>query len=205
MRCQLVSYVWLALGPTLCAYADAAWPLQPSAHTWDRRTNESIGATAGRNLLYIISDDLRSELGRVHLQPSFQKLLGKSMLFDRTFVQQAVCNPSRQSFLTARRPDTTGVWNMKAHFRDLSPNVVSFPGAFKNAGFETCGVGKVFHHSEGSHHDWSCDDWYDPKKLGASKIADLPDSSYEDGMAMDRTLAKLSEFAMNCHGECVAL
>ena len=122
MRCQLVSYVWLALGPTLCAYAEAAWPLQPSAHTWDGRTNESIGgarATTGRNLLYIISDDLRSELGRVHLQPSFQKLLGKSMLFDRTFVQQAVCNPSRQSFLTARRPDTTGVWNMKAHLLSL--------------------------------------------------------------------------------------
>jgi iduronate 2-sulfatase len=201
MRC--VSYVWLALGPALCPYADAAWPLQPSAHTWDGRTNESIGmrdvqqqATTGRNLLYIISDDLRSELGRVNLQPSFQKLMDKSMMFDRTFVQQAVCNPSRQSFLTARRPDKTGVWNMKSHVRDLFPNAVSFPGAFKNAGFETCGVGKVFHHSEGSHHDWSCDDdWYDPKKLGASKISDLPDNSYEDGMAMDRTLEKLSEFA----------
>ena len=110
-------------------------------------------------MLYIISDDLRSELGRVNLQPSFQKLVDKSMMFDRTFVQQAVCNPSRQSFLTARRPDKTGVWNMKANVRDLFPNAVSFPGAFKNAGFETCGVGKVFHHSEGSHHDWSCDDW----------------------------------------------
>ena len=118
------------------------------------------------------------------------------MMFDRAYVQQAVCNPSRQSFLTARRPDTTQVWNMKAHVRDLFPNAVSLPGAFKNAGFEMCGVGKVFHHSEGSSNDWPCADWYDPKKLGAAMIADLSDNRYEDGMAMDRTLEKLSEFAL---------
>ena len=196
----------LALGPALCAYADAAWPLQPSAHLLDQRANESksqaIRSIAkGRNLLYIISDDLRSELGRVHRTPSFQKLVSKSMMFDRAYVQQAVCNPSRQSFLTARRPDKTRVWSKKGHARELFPNAVSFPGAFKNAGFETCGVGKVFDHTEGHELDWSCaDDWYDPKKngirLSASGIADLPDNGYEDGMAMDRTLEKLSEFAV---------
>lgn len=196
-----LSYAWLAAG------ADAeARQLQPADATSDRGSNATKQkvSNAGRNLLYIISDDLRSELGRAHRDPSFQKLMAKSMMFDRTYVQQAVCNPSRQSFLTARRPDSTKVWNFKGHVRDHLPDVVSLPGAFKHAGFDTCGVGKVFHHKEGHSDDWACaNTWYDPEDelTSAETFMLAPDHDYGDGKIMRRTTEKLEELARS--GRCV--
>lgn len=67
-------------------------------------------------------------------------------MFDRAYVQQGVCSPSRNSFLSGRRPDTTQIWNFKGSFRDVLGNAVSsLPGAFKNAGWLTTGMGKVYH------------------------------------------------------------
>ena len=59
--------------------------------------------------------------------------------------------------------------------------------SFKHAGFDTCGVGKVFHHREGHKEDWTCTtEWFDPKRHLATSIADLPDHDYgkDAGMAL---------------------
>lgn len=37
------------------------------------------------------------------------QLAAEGVTFDRAYAQQAVCNPSRASFMTGRRPDSTGV------------------------------------------------------------------------------------------------
>ena len=95
------------------------------------------------------------------------------MVFDKAYIQQGVCSPSRNSFLSGRRPDTTQIcahlthpkpglaapvpphaadpplWrpgNFKNSFRTtLGDCVSSWPGAFKNAGYITTGMGKVYH------------------------------------------------------------
>merc|ERR1712224_606092 len=77
------------------------------------------------------------------------------MGFDRAYVQIAVCSPSRNSFLTGRRPDSTRVWNFKWNFRELSNGSqwISLPQAFKKQGYITSGMGKVYHPGEPKNDD----------------------------------------------------
>lgn len=103
------------------------------------------------NVLFIVSDDLRPSLGSygdaVVKTPNLDKLAQRSVRFTTAAVQQAVCGPSRTSFLTGRRPDTTKLLsNEKAtYWRDNAGNFTSLPQHFKDAGYVTVSVGKVFH------------------------------------------------------------
>lgn len=74
-----------------------------------------------RNVLYVVYDDLRPDLSLygnpfIH-SPNMQKLADKGVVFDRAYVQIAVCSPSRMSFSTGRRPNSTKTWNFINHFR----------------------------------------------------------------------------------------
>ena len=52
--------------------------------------------------------------------PALDSLAGHSLLLERAFVQQALCNPSRSSLLTGRRPDTTRVTDLGTYWRTVS-------------------------------------------------------------------------------------
>jgi iduronate 2-sulfatase len=87
--------------------------------------------------LFIVIDDLRPELGcynqsNIHT-PHIDKLASGGLIFARAYVQYSICAPSRNSFMTGRRPDTTRVWNFADHFREpLVPGRESqglWPGA----------------------------------------------------------------------------
>ena len=88
------------------------------------------------NVLFIAIDDLRPALGcygdPVAITPSIDQLAGRGIVFHRAYCQQAVCCPSRLSLLTGRRPDTIRVWDLRTHFRDAAPNLVTLPQHFKN-------------------------------------------------------------------------
>ena len=47
--------------------------------------------------------------------------------------------------MSGRRPDVTKAWDFEHHFRQTLPNCTALPEAFKNAGFFTTGLGKLFH------------------------------------------------------------
>ena len=72
-------------------------------------------AASGRNVLYIVYDDLRPEssaYGQSHMStPAMQRLADTGTTFERAYCQEAVCSPSRNSFSTGRRPNSTKVWN----------------------------------------------------------------------------------------------
>src|SRR5262245_39729206 len=101
------------------------------------------------NVLFIAIDDLRTNLGcygdPVALTPSIDTLAARGVRFTRAYCQQAVCNPSRQSLLTGRRPDSIRVWDLKTHFRQTSPGVVTLPEHFKAHGYFAQSFGKIFH------------------------------------------------------------
>ena len=92
---------------------------------------------------------LRPDLGcygadYIH-SPNIDKLASTSLLLRQAHVQQAVCSPTRTSLLTGRRPDTTRVYDLKHHFRDMANNFTTLPEYFKRRGYTSLGMGKIFH------------------------------------------------------------
>ncbi len=112
----------------------------------------SFGAENKPNVLFIAVDDLRRELGcygATHMRtPNMDRLAGRGMLFERAYCQVAVCNPSRNSLLSGTRPDTTKIFDNQHFLRQNLPDVVTLPQHFKNNGWHTVSLGKIFHHSE---------------------------------------------------------
>ena len=101
------------------------------------------------NVLFIVSDDLRPELGAYGVKgiktPNIDKLASRSMRFDRAYAQYPVCNPSRTSLLTGHYPTETKVLNNNDYFRRISPSTVTLPQYFKQNGYVTLRSGKIFH------------------------------------------------------------
>jgi iduronate 2-sulfatase len=118
------------------------------------------------HVVFIVADDLSCELGcygSPALTPNLDALAKQSLRFDRAYCQQAVCNPSRSSFLTGKRPDTLHLYVNGTHFRERNPDVQTLPGAFKAAGYETRCYGKIFHNwhtkEKGDRRSWSADEF----------------------------------------------
>ena len=111
------------------------------------------------NVLFFAVDDLRPELGcygaKTILTPNIDRLAKRGMTFLRAYCQQAVCSPSRTSLLTGARPDTTQVWDLVTHFRKAIPDVVTLPQHFKQNGWFTQGIGKIFHPGYDDPPSWS--------------------------------------------------
>ncbi|MDF1737955.1 MAG: sulfatase [Verrucomicrobiales bacterium] len=120
------------------------------------------------NVLFIAVDDLRVELncyGNEHvISPNIDRLAAEGTLFERAYCQQTVCNPSRASILTGRRPDTLRVWDLPTHFRKHTPDVITLPQWFKENGYHSQCVGKIF-------HNWRQDDYKgDPVSWSAPSV-----------------------------------
>ena len=100
------------------------------------------------NVLLIAIDDLKPLLGcygaEQVVSPRIDALAARGTVFLNAQCQQAVCGPSRASLLTGMRPDTTRVWDLKTQLRVNLPDVVTLPQHFKNSGYESVGIGKVF-------------------------------------------------------------
>ncbi len=166
------------------------------------------------NIVFIVVDDLRPELGcygnKTVRSPNIDKLAKSGVLFNRAYCQQAVCSPSRTSLMTGRRPNTTKVWDLKTHFRTTIPDVVTLPQYFKNNGYHTQSIGKIYHDPASAQDALS---WSAPEilavtkkegkyvlpsnlkkksaKAASSELADVPDNAYIDGQVADQALEVL--------------
>lgn len=133
-------------------------------------------ATERPNVLFIAVDDLRPDLGcygakHIH-SPNIDKLARAGTVFSRAYCQQAVCSPSRTSLLTGRRPDTTKVYDLQTHFRIHLPEGVTLPQHFKQQGYHTQSMGKIFHGGLDDPQSWSVPSWF-PKGQGYHKPESL--------------------------------
>jgi arylsulfatase A-like enzyme len=111
------------------------------------------------NVLFLCVDDLRPQLGcygdpQVH-SPNIDRLAATGRLFRRAYCQQAICAPSRSSVLSGCRPDTTGIYGLKTPLRQAMPDVLTLPQDFKQCGYETVSIGKVYHHADDDQAGWS--------------------------------------------------
>jgi arylsulfatase A-like enzyme len=103
------------------------------------------------NILFIAVDDLKPLLGcygnTLVKTPNIDRLAKISTVFNRNYCQQAICGPTRASIMTGTRPDVTQVWNLTTQMRDVNPNLVTLPQYLITQGYETSGIGKIYHPS----------------------------------------------------------
>lgn len=122
---------------------------------------EGAHASQRPNVLLIVSDDLNTDLhcyGSAEVQtPALDRLCQRGVRFDAAFCQAPLCNPSRVSFLSGLRPDKTGVYTLFTPTRTHLKDAVMLPGCFKDNGYETVQVGKIFHTGEGFEDSRSWD------------------------------------------------
>lgn len=106
-------------------------------------------SAAPPNVLLVVTDDMNNHLGAYGHElvqtPNIDRLAQSGVLFTRAYAQYPQCNQSRASFLTSRYPDQTGIFSLKEHIRETMPDVVTLPQHFRNNGYLTARVGKIFH------------------------------------------------------------
>lgn len=148
-----------------------------------------------KNILFIAIDDLKPLLNSYgHEQmhtPNFDRLSKMGISFHNAHVQQAVCGPSRASIMTGMYPDRTKVWDLHTDFRESAPDLMSMPEYLITQGYETTGIGKIYHKPSSSPgHDgksWSIPHVL-PKKYDA-KYGEPAFSFYQD----ETTKEKMAE------------
>lgn len=136
---SLLTFAALAAATLSCALALAAAPARP-------------------NVLLIFADDMRGDIGAfgnpVVKTPALDRLAAGGTSFLRAYCQLPLCNPSRTSFLSGLRPETTGILgNTALPDARLQDRVTFLPQHFKNHGYWTARTGKIFHNSP-DFQDW---------------------------------------------------
>lgn len=116
------------------------------------------------NILFIIADDLNAGIapfGGEAITPNLDRLASQGVSFSQAYAQNPWCGPSRASFLTGLRPDTVGVMDLNTPLRSRVPDIVTLPQYFRQHGYFTGRVGKIFH--QGVPRDIGRDGADDPK------------------------------------------
>jgi len=169
------------------------------------------------NVIFIAVDDLRPALGcygdKLAITPNIDKLAKKSIVFTQHYVQAPSCAPSRTSMLTGLRPDEVKVTNHITHFRETKPNLTTLPQFFKNNGYKTISLGKIFHYAKGYNDPVS---WHEEHflqgeespyfleknlkvkgKASSMEMVDFPDTVYTDGKITRKAIECLKTFKAN--------
>lgn len=170
-------------------------------------------STSRPSVLLIFVDDLCPALGcygdPLARTPHIDRFATTARRFERAYCHQAVCGPSRTSVLTGRLPDHTGVWHNRNRFRDVLPDLQTLPQLFRNHGWASVSLGKVF---SGDERELDPPSWSRPEILkqrgwqgslqrdGSQKgkgqpfeAADVPDAAYADGRLADLAVQTLEE------------
>jgi len=102
--------------------------------------------TKKKNVLFIMTDDLRPSLSvydKPVISPGIERLAKGGVVFERNYNQDPICNPSRNSMLSGRRPDTTQVWLFEHTVPHEYSNIFKY---FKDEGkYNVLGTGKLWH------------------------------------------------------------
>lgn len=120
------------------------------------------------NVLFISIDDLNDCVGGLDghpqaITPNMEKLFEQGLLFSNAHCSQAVCTASRNSLLSGLHPSSSGWYGstsaMRRSFDDVMGDHKMLPQHFKDAGYKTMAVGKIFHSGVSDYKDRTDDFW----------------------------------------------
>ncbi|MGB7325281.1 MAG: sulfatase [Rubripirellula sp.] len=107
------------------------------------------------NVLFLICDDLNCDIGCYgHGQvktPNIDRLAARGVKFDRAYCQYPLCGPSRASFMTGLYPAQNLVTGNAIYIRERVPNVKTVSQMFRDAGYTSTRIGKIFHYNVPLH------------------------------------------------------
>lgn len=148
-------------------------------------TNAQANNKKIKNVLFIVSDDLKTTIGaygdKTAITPNIDKLAETGIVYNRAYCQGVWCAPSRASFMTGQ-------------YKRKSNKEVSVAEHFKNNGYFTARVGKIYHMrvpgdivagTSGPDHAPSWTEFYNMKGLEAhtpGKYALLNKNEFTDKM-----------------------
>ena len=137
----------------------------------------AASAAEKANVLFIASDDMRPQLGcygdPVVKSPHIDALAKRGMVFKQSYVQQALCSPSRISMLSGRYPATTGIFEIGRTLRTTMPDITTLPQHFKNHGYHARSLGKIYHVGIDDDASWTIPAWHSkmPRTSAATQAA----------------------------------
>lgn len=188
------------------AVAIAQWPMAA-------KTSADTEPDYRPNILFIAIDDMKPWLGAygdtIAHTPGIDRLAQRGTVFNNAYCQVALSGPTRSSLLTGLNPDHTGVWWLMGSFRHNNPEIVTMPEALKNNGYETVGVGKIYHPLTDKEVRDDPKSWSMPyvKTPGATyalangrvatECADVPDNGYVDGVITDEAIKTMKTLKEN--------
>ncbi len=149
------------------------------------------------NVLFLIVDDLRPELGCYGnsniISPNIDKIAREGILFKNAYCQIALCMPSRASVFSGLRPESNGItWPWHITLKSMPSNVISLPQLFKNEGYTTISIGKVYHFNDDDPDAWTrryTDTFYEGK------------DGYSSGYQKESNIMSLVNYSKSKKGE----
>nr|WP_299385901.1 sulfatase [Allomuricauda sp.] len=102
------------------------------------------------NVLFIIADDLTTTAvsaygNQVSQTPFIDGLAATGTRYSRAYCQYPVCGPSRASFLSGYYPNATQTYGYVSGRKNIGDERVTWPQLFKNNGYYTARVSKIYH------------------------------------------------------------
>ena len=112
------------------------------------------------NVLFIAVDDLNHWIGHLGRNPqtktpNIDRLAKMGVTFTNAHCAAPVCNPSRAALLSGMRPGTTGIYDNGQPFGLAISADQSLVTQFRKAGYETLGMGKLWHGGLGFPEQWT--------------------------------------------------
>ena len=111
--------------------------------------NISVKENTKPNVLFIIADDLNCDLGSYNhpyvKSPNIDKLAENGVLFGNAHNQYPLCGPSRASFMTGMYTDQTKMTNNNVLLRTTVPDVITIGQRFRQQGYRSVRIGKIYH------------------------------------------------------------
>ena len=129
------------------------------------------------NILFIAVDDLNHWVGHLGRNaqtktPNLDRLASRGITFTNAHCSAPVCNPSRAALLSGKRPSTSGVYDNGIPYLSAIKSSESLFTQFKNAGYETLAMGKLWHGGIGFEDQWT--------KTGSKERESINESNLDD-------------------------
>jgi arylsulfatase A-like enzyme len=175
------------------------------------------------NVLFIIVDDLRPELGcygKSHIKsPNMDAFAAQGVLFQNNYCNVSVSGASRACLFTGLYPNRDHFVVAATHVDKDAPGITTLPQLFKENGYTTISYGKVFHIPDDAIQSWTETPWHpqykddfsyngpwadyqSPENLNKDNItgpawekADVSDSAYHTGRIAQRAISRLHQLA----------